>query len=100
MLEESKVIEWINGYYYDEEILMADGLDDAIIGIEETTMRLIYSKKKVIDILINKDGMTEEEAEEFFWFNIHGAWVGERTPIWCIDISKQNKLNQNKDDNN
>jgi len=86
MSEETKGIEWVKGYYYDEEILMADGLDDAIMGIEETTMRLIYSKSKVIDILIN-DGMSEDEAEEWFWFNIHGAWVGERTPIWCIDTN-------------
>jgi hypothetical protein len=29
--------------------------------------------------------MTEEEADEYFWFNIHQAYVGEKTPIWCID---------------
>lgn len=27
---------------YDEELLIADGFDDAIIGIDENTMRLIY----------------------------------------------------------
>ena len=27
-----------------------------------------------------KDGMTRDEAEEYFDFNTQGAWVGEQTP--------------------
>jgi hypothetical protein len=34
-----------------EEILIADGFNDAIIGIEESTLRLIYSISKCINIL-------------------------------------------------
>ena len=26
--------------------------------------------------------MTQEEANEFFEFNVVGAWVGEQTPIF------------------
>ena len=33
--------------YPDEKILIADGFDDAIIGIEIPSMRLIYSVKKM-----------------------------------------------------
>jgi hypothetical protein len=29
--------------------------------------------------------MDEEEAHEYFMFNIHQAYVGEQTPIWCMD---------------
>jgi hypothetical protein len=43
---------------------------------------VVYDSAKVIDILIERDGMTHEEAEEFFSFNIEGAWVGEQTPVW------------------
>ena len=74
-----KILEW----FPEEEILKADGFDDAIIGIEETSMRLIYSISKCIEIL-SKD-MTEEEAIEYFEFNVNGAYVGEKTPIWCRD---------------
>jgi hypothetical protein len=70
--------------YPDEEILSADGFDDAIIGVEESSMRLIYSVSKCIEILIN-DGMNEEEAFEFFDYNVAGAYMGEKTPIWCYD---------------
>jgi hypothetical protein len=29
--------------------------------------------------------MTEEEAVEYFNFNVMGSYVGEKTPIWCLD---------------
>jgi hypothetical protein len=29
--------------------------------------------------------MNEEEAVEYFDFNVKGAYMGEKTPIWCID---------------
>ena len=71
--------------YYDEEILKADGFDDAVIGIEPGSMRLIYSVTKCINILI-EEGMTQEDAIEHFDFNVAGSYVGEKTPIWCYDM--------------
>lgn len=73
----------IDAYGGDETFLKADGFDDAIIGVDETTMRLIYSMKKCIKILMRD--MNEEESLEFFSFNISCAYMGEKTPIWCID---------------
>lgn len=77
------MLEEILEYYPEEEILKADGLDDAIIGIDWNNMRLIYSVKKCIDILA--EDMSEEEAIEYFEYNIGSAYVGEKTPIWCFD---------------
>lgn len=82
-------LELILENYYDEEFLRADGFDDAIIGVDEGTMRLIYSTKKCIDILI-QDDMTEEDALEYFSYNVSGAYVGEKTPIWCNDLMLNN----------
>lgn len=70
--------------YSEEDFLIADGFDDAIIGVDLMTMKLIYSVSKCISILM-KEEMTEEEAEEFFEFNVSGAYMGEQTPIWCYD---------------
>lgn len=70
--------------YPDEKILTADGFDDAIIGRCESSGKVIYSISKCIDILI-KDGMSEEDAIEYFYYNVSGAYVGELTPIWCLD---------------
>lgn len=69
--------------YYEEEFLKADGFDDAIIGVEESTMRLIYSVSKCLDIL--QQDMSEIDALEYFTYNVSGSYVGEKTPIWCWD---------------
>jgi hypothetical protein len=68
----------------NETLMFADGLDDAIIGICETTNRVIYSTKKVLEILTN-EGMEYEDALEHFGFNITNGYVGEMTPIFCDD---------------
>lgn len=74
-----KILNWFPG----DEFLKAEGFDEAIIGIDEDTMKLIYSVSKCIEIL-QKD-MEEEEAVEYFNFNVKGAYMGDKTPIWCID---------------
>jgi hypothetical protein len=81
----SELLEKILVWFPEEDILKADGFDDAIIGIDDASMRLIYSVDKCIQILMEKEGMTEEDAVEYFHFNTKCAWVGEQTPIWCTD---------------
>jgi hypothetical protein len=68
-----------------EGLLTADGFDDALIGIGERINLdsvAVYDVDKCIDILMSRDGMSREEAVEFFDFNVKGSWVGEKTPIW------------------
>lgn len=72
--------------YPDEKFLKADGFDEAILGVEEKQMKLIYSVKSCIDILI-REGMTDEDAIDHFYFNIEGSYVGEKTPVWCNDFT-------------
>ena len=66
------------------EALVADGFDEAIIGVgrQFNTDIVVYDEEKCIKILMERDGMTDEEAEEFFEFNVVGAYVGEHTPIF------------------
>jgi len=77
------MIEQIIEQHYDEEFLKADGFDDAVIGVEENEMRLIYSVSKCLKILELK--MSELDAIEHFTFNVSGAYVGDKSPIWCWD---------------
>ncbi len=70
----------------DPELLFADGYDDCIIGM---TFRadvpvVIYSADRMIEKLA-KD-MSYEEAQEFFDFNIEGAYMGERTPVYWYGL--------------
>lgn len=63
---------------------LADGFDDALVGIVQQFSRhlALYDYEKCIDILA-KD-MTREEAEEYMSFNVTGAWVGENTPCFLL----------------
>ena len=73
--------------YPEETLLIADGFDQAILGVEENTMRVIYSVTKCVEI-IEAQGMSEEDALEHFYFNVHGSYVGEKTPIFCFNEFK------------
>jgi len=83
--EYKNYLEILIDLYPDDEFLIADGFDDAVIGVDYGSSRLIYSCKKCIEILIEQEEMTAEDAIEHFQFNVAGAWVGEKTPIWCED---------------
>jgi hypothetical protein len=80
-----EMIDIIVALYPDETFLKADGLDDAIIGVDEQSMRLIYSVSKCIEILCLDNDMDPDEAFEHFEYNTKGAYIGEKTPIWCDD---------------
>jgi hypothetical protein len=70
----------------EQSILLADGLEEAFLGIgyQFHTPVAIYSKSKALQCL-EKEGMSELEAIEFFDYNIAGAYVGEQTPIFLED---------------
>jgi len=72
----------------DVDILKADGFDDCVLGYDynwDGVIRLIYSVDKIIKKLVRIDKMDIDEAIEYFEFNMRGAYVGEKTPIWCQD---------------
>lgn len=63
---------------------MMQGYDDCIAGIVErfgAPPIVCYDKSKVLARLV-RDGMSEDEAEEFWSFNQIGAWVGDSTPCF------------------
>jgi hypothetical protein len=65
--------------------VFADGFDEAIIGISRRFGKdplVAYSREKCINVLMKRDKMSEEDANEFFEFNVIGSWVGEGTPVF------------------
>ena len=69
----------------DEDLLCADGFDEAILGICEracSSAVVAYDRDKCIEILVERDGMTYEDAVEYFEFNVVGGWVGDNTPVF------------------
>ena len=78
-------LEEILEKYPDETFLKADGFDDAIIGVDERTMCLVYSTQKCIDILVKDHRMDYLDAADYFYYNVSGSYVGEQTPIFVDD---------------
>ena len=66
------------------EPLLADGFEKALIGIgQQFNLELaVYDYNKCTQILMDRDGMTEEEAIEFMDYNVVGAYVGLHTPVF------------------
>tara|TARA_Y100000004_G_scaffold166149_1_gene197625 strand:+ start:339 stop:629 length:291 start_codon:yes stop_codon:yes gene_type:complete len=82
------ISSYIEDHYPDYEILLADGFEDAFMGIVESHgsyPKALYDEDKCLDILVN-DGATYEEAVEHFQFNVAGAYVGEATPAFVVAI--------------
>ena len=87
------ILDQILEIYPNEKFMMPIGFNDACIGINRRSMRLIYSEVKTLEIikesidlnLLSEDDDIDEIALEHFEFNISGAWMGDKTPIWCDD---------------
>lgn len=77
---------------YNEEALIIEGFDRAIIGVAERINLgpvAAYDVEKILEILVERDEMDYEEALEYFQYNIIGSWMGEHTPVF---IYKSDKL--------
>ena len=80
-LTRKDIQEWLEER--ELTILLADGLEDAFLGVDGITgdaPRAVYSVDDCIRILSEK--MDPEDAEEFFWFNVAGSHVGDLTPLF------------------
>ena len=64
------------------EALLADGFDNALIGYDAAGACAVYDYDKCMTVLIDRDGMSYEEAHEFMEFNVVSAYVGDFTPIF------------------
>jgi len=73
----------------DEKPLLADGFDDAVLGLSRGSLRegvAVYSIDKCIQVLVKRDGMSEDEAIEFMDFNVLDAFMGPMTPIFVYEM--------------
>jgi hypothetical protein len=76
-----------------EGLLLATGYDDCLLGIAERCGQpnvAAYDAQKIARSLM-RQGMSEEEAWEFFYFNISGGYVGELTPVFIHKLCKNQK---------
>ena len=68
----------------DNELLVADGYDDCIVGVVERCGQkpiVCYDVNKMLKQLV-AEGMEEEDALEHLEYNVINAWVGDSTPCF------------------
>lgn len=67
------------------DALLADGLEDALVGYTLNTHHAhvaVYDIDKCIDVLVKRDGMSPEQADEYLSFNTLCCYVGENGPMY------------------
>ena len=77
---------------WDTDLLFLsdEEFDEAIIGVAERIGQsavVAYDTTKLVEVLSRT--MSVDEAYEYFEFNILGAYVGERTPMFVTTAFKQ-----------
>ena len=85
---QEEIKEMLRDRELDETILFENpSYDTAVIGISSDD-RLIYDFNKMVQYLVDTDGMTDEEAIEFIEYNTLRAmpYFGPKTPIVMYDI--------------
>ena len=88
----NNIKEWVADY--NEEALLADGFDSAVLGMCERFGNdpvVAYDREKCVEILMDEfaQNIDEDEDEdlytmavEYFDYNVAGAYVGENTPVF------------------
>jgi len=81
MSEKERIKNWS-----DEEILTADGFDDAIVGLARRRgfVAVAYDVNKMLEIMVSR-GISIEDAREVFEFNVVDEWLGDNTPVYIED---------------
>jgi len=70
----------------EEECLTADGFDEALVGCSYgANVVAVYDVNKMVGVLV-EEGMDGDDALDHLNYNVIGAYVGEKTPIYiCLD---------------
>lgn len=86
MTDAARLRAWAELMLEGTDALFADGFDDAIVGIGERCGQeavVVYDTESCIRSL-EAQGLEHDEAAEYFYFNVAGAWVGPTTPLFLV----------------
>jgi hypothetical protein len=85
--EATRAVAWMDENV-DEYVRLEprEHFDPCIVGVVQrfSDTVLLYSKRAVLASFVAQ-GMTEEEAQEYFDYNTVGGWFGDGTPVFLMD---------------
>ena len=75
---------------HGEDLLFADGFDDAIVGVSIgcDSPRVVYCYASMVESCMNESDMSYDDAIEWIAHNTVGSYVGVHTPIYVIGIDE------------
>jgi hypothetical protein len=84
-ITRDQIEEWVSEVFPDTEVLVADGFENAFVGVafQFNNPIPIFDYEKCLQTLVD-DGMILSDAEEYLEFNVTGAWVGKGTPAYLF----------------
>ena len=79
----------------DKNLDIALKLNNCLLGVSicEHT-KAVYSILKCIEIIIKEESISLQEAEDFFYYNVVGSNLGEKSPIF---VALKQELSKDKD---
>jgi hypothetical protein len=80
----NSVREQLNEHVDVNDLIFVDGFDDAIIGLDTTSKRIVYSKQIMIEICL--EVLEYEYAMSQLTNNIWGVDGGDKRPIFIDEI--------------
>ena len=78
-------------------MITADGFETAFVAVGfryNGNDIAVYDYDLCIDVLIDRDTMSVEEAHEFMSYNVIGAYVGEQTPLFIRTKTYEEMLDE------
>lgn len=89
-MSREQIDDWVSLNFPEEDILIADGFEEAFLGVayQFNTPVAVFDRDKCIEILTRV--MSLEDAEEYFEFNVQGAYVGKNTPAFITLFKNEN----------
>jgi hypothetical protein len=88
MTTRERIVEWSDSVGF-EGLLLADGFDDALVGVTEKGIA-IYALEDCVKILMLANEWAEEEAWEWLEYNCVDAYVGPKSPLYIHTFPKEN----------
>ena len=58
------------------------GYDDCAVGVDEAHGRLVYDADQIVARIAARDQISDDEAWEYFRYNIESAYFGTHTPVY------------------
>ncbi len=66
-----------------DKAILLEGLNQAIIG-KTSRGKVVYDIESIIEIFIERNSISREEAIEFFDMNVDCLYAGEMSPIFVF----------------